>query len=167
MAGWSTGTQTVSPGILRPGRILCGKSEPCLHTLLCNFNTVLLSTLLWAVNVFSPFASEAAPFQGYMWLLYYFIVQKWKLQQMARSSPRWCALVGHVAFFVCYYTSNPELQKDICFFLQLSSKPLLEEDRTYEAGLLSQAADLLAQIFPLPADTALHYKYLISVHLTV
>lgn len=54
---------------------------------------------------------------------------------------------------LCYYVSNPELQKDICFFLQLSSEPLLEEDRASEAGTLSQAADFLVQIFPLPTVT--------------
>lgn len=152
MAGHSMGAQTQSPGISRPGRILCWKSMHCLDTLLRNFNMVLFSTFLWAVKLFPPFALDVAPFQGDMWFLHEFIAHKRKLQQMARSSPRWCALVGHVAFFLCCYVSNPEQQKDICFF-QLSSELLLEEDRAYEVGLFSQAPDLLVQIFPLLAVT--------------
>lgn len=94
-AGWSTGMQTGSLGISRPGRILCGMILPCLYTLLCNFNMVLFSTLLWAVKLFLYFALEAAPFQGDMWFLHSFTAHKWNPQQMARSSPRWCALLGH------------------------------------------------------------------------
>lgn len=147
------GSQTQSPGISRPGRILCWKSVCCLDTLLCSFNVVLFSTFLWAVKLFPPFALDVAPFQGDMWFLHEFIAHKWKLQQMARSSPRWCALLGHVAFFVCYYVSNPELRKDVCFFLQLSAEPLLEEDRAYEAERDLQAADLSVQVCPSPAVT--------------
>lgn len=151
------GSQTQSPGISRPGRILCWKSVCCLDTLLCSFNMVLFSTFQWAVKLFPPFALDVAPFQGDMWFLHEFIAHKWKLQQMARSSPRWCALVGHVAFFLCYYVSNPEQQKDICFFFPTVLWTALRRRRSIRSGAVFTGSRPFGSNISFTSSHTLHF----------